>query len=131
MAFKKNVVPNGKTSLTAIVTATLQKHLSKESCASEWPAITLNDDQKQYAALDDYVALMIWEVLETFEEVGKPLSPATKVGELVSLYVRKQEVARGIIVEQPLSFTIQNPLPNEKPISLNVSTTKTWSTDPD
>jgi hypothetical protein len=68
---------------------------------------------------------MVWEVLEIFEETGKPLSAATKVGELVSLYVRKQEVARGIIVEQPLSFLIQNPLPNEKPISLNVSTTKT------
>ena len=39
--------------------------------------------------------------------------------------MRKQEVARGIIVEQPLSFIIQNPLANEKPISLNVSTTKT------
>ena len=68
---------------------------------------------------------MIWEVLENFEEAGKPLSSATKVGELVSLYVRKQEVARGIILEQPVSFLIQNPLPNEEPISLNVSTTKT------
>ena len=125
VAFKKNVVPNGKASLAAIVAATLQKHLSKESCASEWAAITLNDDQKPYAALDAYVALMVWEVLETFGEVGKPLSSATKVGELVSLYVRKQEVAHGIIVEQPVSFLIQNPLPNEKPISLNVSTTKT------
>ena len=68
---------------------------------------------------------MIWEVLEIFEEVGKPLLSATKVGELVSLYVRKQEVARGIIVEQPKSFLIQNPLPNEESISLNISTTKT------
>jgi hypothetical protein len=49
----------------------------------------------------------------------------SNVGELVSLYVQKQEVARGIIVEQPLSFTIQNPLATKKPISLNVSTTKT------
>ena len=125
LAFKKNVVPNGKASLAAIVAATLQKYLSKESRASEWATITLNDDQKQYAALDAYVALMIWEVLENFEEAGKPLSSATKVGELVSLYVRKQEVARGIILEQPVSFLIQNPLPNEEPISLNVSTTKT------
>ena len=68
---------------------------------------------------------MIWEVLEIFEEVGKPLLSATKVGELVSLYVRKQEVGRGIIVEQPKSFLIQNPLPNEESISLNISTTKT------
>lgn len=68
---------------------------------------------------------MIWEVLEIFEEVGKPLLSATKVGELVSLYVRKQEVAHGIIVEQPKSFQIQNPLPNKESISLNVSTTKT------
>ena len=37
--------------------ATLQKYFSKESRASEWAMITLNDDQKQYAALDAYVAL--------------------------------------------------------------------------
>jgi hypothetical protein len=85
----------------------------------------LDDDQRQYAALDAYVALMVWEVLETFEETGKPLSAATKVGELISLYVQKQEVAQGSMIEQPLSFSIQNPLPNEKLISLNVSTTKT------
>jgi len=69
LAFKKNVVPNGKASLAAIVAATLQKHLSKESRASEWAATTLDDDQKQYAALDAYVALMVWEVLETFDSV--------------------------------------------------------------
>ncbi|PPQ83062.1 hypothetical protein CVT25_005220 [Psilocybe cyanescens] len=125
LAFKKNVVLNGKASLAAIVAATLQQHLSKECRSSEWAAPILNDDQKQYAALDAYAALMVWEVLETFEETGKPLSATTKVGELVSLYVQKQEVAWGKIIEQPLSFTIQNPLENEKPISLNVSTTKT------
>ena len=125
LAFKKNVVPNGKAPLAEIVAATLQKYLSKESRASEWATITLSDEQKQYAALDAYVALMIWEVLETFEEAGKSLSSATKIGELVSLYVQKQEVACGIIVEQPVYFLIQNSLPNEEPISLNVSTTKT------
>lgn len=125
LAFKKNAIPNGKASLAVIVASTLQRHLSKESRSSEWTATTLDDDQIQYAALDAYAALMVWEVLETFEEAGKPLSSITKVGDLVSLYVRKQEVAQGIIVEQPSSFTIQNPLPNERPISLNVSTTKT------
>ena len=59
LAFKKNVVPNGKASLAAIVAATLQKYLSKESHVSEWAAITLNDDQKQYAALDAYATLMV------------------------------------------------------------------------
>jgi len=125
LAFKKNVVPNGKASLAKIVAATLQKYLSKESRSSEWAAAMLDDDQRQYAALDAYVALMVWEVFETFEETGKPISAATKVGELISLYVRKQEVAQGSIVEQPRSFSIQSPLPNEKPMSLNVSTTKT------
>ena len=83
-------MPNGKASLAGIVAATLEKHLSKESHASEWAATTLNDDQKHYAALDAYAALMVWEVLETFEETGKPLSAATKVGacEFVCLKAR-------------------------------------------
>lgn len=33
-------------------------------------------------------------------------------------------MARGVIVEQPLTFMVKNPIENEKPISLNVSTTK-------
>jgi len=72
----------------------------------------------------------IWEVLETFEETGKPLSAATKVGELVSLYVRKQEVAWGIVVEQPLSFTIENPLANEKTHISECLNNQNTSTDP-
>ena len=52
-------MPNGKASLAEIVAATLQKYLSKESHVSEWAAITLNDDQKQYAALDAYATLMV------------------------------------------------------------------------
>jgi len=87
LAFKKNVVPNGKASLAKIVAATLQKYLSKESRLSEWAAAMLDDDQRQYAALDVYVALMVWEILETFEKTGKPISAATKVEELISLYV--------------------------------------------
>ena len=87
LAFKKNVVSNGKASLATIIAETLQRHLSKEARSSEWAASMLDDDQVQYAALDAYAVLMVWEVLETFEETGKPLSSATKVGELVSLYV--------------------------------------------
>ena len=88
LASKKNVVSNGKASLATIVAATLWWHLSKEARSSELATAMLDDDQVQYAALDAYAALM---VLKTFEETGKPLSSATKVGELVSLYVQKQE----------------------------------------
>jgi hypothetical protein len=65
----------------------------------------LSDSQKQYAALDAYVALQIWDVLKDLEQVGQPLSAASRIGQPVSLYVRKQEVAHGSIIEQPAKYT--------------------------
>ena len=120
---KKNVIPNGKASLASIVAATLQHYLSKEQRSTEWAAERLSDEQIHYAALDAYAGLLIWDVLKNIEHNGQSISAATKVGQLVSLFVKNQEVARGVIIEQPPSFEISTS--DGTPISLGVSTTKT------
>ena len=114
---------NGQASLASIVAASLQNYPSKEFHSAEWAAAKLTYDQIQYAALDAYAALMVWDVLKKMEHNGQPLSAATAVGQLVSLFVKNQEVAQGTIIEQPASFTILGP--NNEPVSLGVSTTKT------
>ncbi|KIJ92817.1 hypothetical protein K443DRAFT_125800 [Laccaria amethystina LaAM-08-1] len=77
LAAKKKVVPNGQASLASIVAASLQHYLSKEFHSTEWAAEKLTDDQIQYAALDAYAALMVWDVLKKIEHNGQPLSAAT------------------------------------------------------
>ena len=59
---------------------------------------------------------MVSDVLKKMEHNGQPLSAATAVGQLVSLFVKNQEVAQGTIIEQPASFTILGP--NNEPVSL-------------
>ena len=125
LAAKKNVVPNAQTSLTSIVAATLQLYLSKEFRSTEWGAEQLSDDQIQYAALDAYAGLLVWDVLKNIEHTGQPISVATDIGQLVSLYVRNHEVAQGVIIEQPSTFTILDS--DGEPVSLGVSKTKTWA----
>ena len=105
--------------------ATLHQNLSKETCLSEWGAPTLSIDQIQYAALDAWVALQIWDVLKTQNTVGEALSSATPIGQPVSLFVKKQEVVHGVIIKQPVEFAIPNDDPDGQPIKICVSTTKT------
>lgn len=87
LAAKKNVVPNAQASLASIVAATLQQYLSKEYRSTEWATERLTDDQIQYAAL------LVWDVLKKIEHNSMPLSAATAVGQLVSLFVKNHEVA--------------------------------------
>ena len=87
LATKKKVLPNGQASLALIIVASFQIYLSKEFCSTEWAAEKLTDDQIQYAALDAYPALMVWDVLKKLEHNGQPLFAATAVGQLVSLFV--------------------------------------------
>ena len=60
-----------------------------EFCSTEWAAEKLTHDQIQYAALDAYAASMVWDVLKKTDHNGQPLSAATAVGQLVSLFVKK------------------------------------------
>ena len=85
----------------------------------------MTQEQIQYAALDAWIALQIYDVLQAHKSVGEPLTSATPVGQLVSLYVRKQEVAHGTIVEQPTQFALSQAIHGAAPVTINVSSTKT------
>jgi 3'-5' exonuclease len=103
----------------------LQQSLSKEVRTSEWGADILTEEQIHYAALDAWVALQIWDVLKSCKTAGAPLTSATPVGQPISLFVKKQEVAQGFIVKQPAQFTIEPGNENTAPTTINVSTTRT------
>ena len=124
LAKEKNAVSSANASLNAITAATLGRYLSKECRTSEWGLSTLTDDQKHYAALDAHVALQIFDVLKNSEKVGQPLSAATQIGQLVSLYVQRGEVAHGEIVAQPAKYDISVGQ-DKNTVSIGVSTTKT------
>ena len=124
LAVKKNAVSDGRASLATIAAATLHGHLSKECQSSEWSNPSLTDEQKEYAALDAHIALQIWEILEIKMQFGQPIPHAMQVGQLISLYVRKQEVAQGIVVEQPPFYSLSNDETSVN-MKINVSTTRT------
>ena len=121
----KNVVRYGNASLATITAATLGLNLSKEACSSEWGCLQLSEEQKDYAALDAWIALEIWKALKEKENNGVALKSAAPVGQAVSLFERKQEVARGVIIAQPRQFTLADASAESTSITINVSTTKT------
>ena len=123
LAKAKNAVSNGNASLSAIAAATIQQNLAKEMRSSDWDAAQLSTEQIQYAALDAWVALQILDILEQKPTVGQPLKFAAPVGQPVSLYSRKQEVARGHIIQQPAQVTIKRN--DTSPSSITVNVTKT------
>jgi hypothetical protein len=97
--------------------------LLKEEQESTWSG-PLSEDQIQYAALDAWTPLKIWNTLKDEPTVGMPLKSASPVGQLVSIQVQSQEVARGVLVSQPRQFTVAQDA-SGKSIVLNISTTKT------
>lgn len=125
LASEKNAVASGNASLAQITAATLQQSLSKETRSSEWGARMLCQDQIHYAALDAWVALQIYDVLQANRSVGEPLSSLTPIGQPVSLHIRNQKVAYGIIVQQPAQFTLSPATDNSPAVVINVSSTKT------
>ncbi|KAJ7174303.1 hypothetical protein C8R46DRAFT_88386 [Mycena filopes] len=124
-AKSKNAVPKGTASLSAITAAVLNVHLSKEGRESPWDAPSLSADQRNYAASDAWVSLEIWRTLKDCASIGLPLSIAGPVGQAVSVYLWKQEVAQGIVVPQPRQFPISVGLENSQQVQLSVSTTRT------
>jgi ribonuclease D len=106
----KNAVLDGHASLATITAATLGLNLSKEACSSEWGALMLSEEQKHYAALDAWISLEIWRSLKDQPNHGSPLKSAAPVGQKISVYERKQEVARGVIVVQPHQFSLMKSL---------------------
>ncbi|KAJ7831825.1 ribonuclease H-like domain-containing protein, partial [Mycena olivaceomarginata] len=74
LAAKKNVVPQATASLQAIVAAALGAYLSKEHRVSSWSTPNYSDLEKDYAALDAHVLLMLVENLQLSRADGQPLS---------------------------------------------------------
>ena len=122
-AKSKSVVSRASASLATITAATFGHNLSKEERESSWSG-PLSEDQIHYAALDAWTPLKVWTTLKDEPTVGIPLKSASPVGQLVSIQVQSQEVARGVLVSQPRQFPVtQDAL--GKSIMLNISTTKT------
>ncbi|KAJ6592061.1 ribonuclease H-like domain-containing protein, partial [Mycena vulgaris] len=63
-AKSKNAIPKGTASLSAITTTVQHANLSKEARDSPWDAPSLNSSQRDYAALDAWVCLDIWQTLK-------------------------------------------------------------------
>ena len=90
---------------------------------SSWSG-PLSEDQIHYAALDAWTPLKVWNTLKDEPTVGIPLKSASPVGQLVSIQVQFQKVARGVLISQPRQFMVARDS-SGKSIMLNISTTKT------
>ena len=101
------MVSSGNASLTAITAVTLNKNLSKDACISEWSAPELSCEQRDYAALDAWIALSIYDVLQNKPASGLPLKSASCLNQAISVFWNKQEVARGIVIDQPKEFLVE------------------------
>ncbi|KAJ7452542.1 hypothetical protein FB451DRAFT_1374025 [Mycena latifolia] len=110
----KNAIQKGTASLSAITAAVLHVNLSKEARDSPWDAPSLSSTQINCAALDAWVCLDIWQTLKDWP-VGQP----------VSVYLWRQEVAQGILVTQPRQFPIVSGSENQEKVMISVSTTRT------
>ena len=124
LAKSKNAVSTANASLAAIAYATLHVNISKELCSTDWSASTLSSGQIEYAALDAWIGPQILNVLKDSPTVGLPLESASPVGQAISLFVQKQEVARGFIIEQDHQYPVAQDS-SGNPVMINVSTTKT------
>jgi len=85
MAKLRNVVSSGNASLAAITAVTLNKNLSKDACISEWSAPELSCEKRDYAALDAWIALSIYDVLQNKQS-------ASCLNQAISVFWNKQEV---------------------------------------
>jgi hypothetical protein len=124
LAKSRNAVSNGNVSLAAITAATLQQHLSKDERSTDWNAHELSNEQMHYAALDGWIALQIYDVLHLQPSSGQSLKSASCINQAVSLYCRKQEVAKGVIVKQPKEFVIERISPTPMSTVVNVTPTR-------
>ena len=106
LAKSKNIVTRANASLAAITAATLGQNLSKKDHISSWNASELSRDQMIYAALDAWILLSIYKYLRVLPSSGEALKSASQTGQLVSLFCRNQEIAQGIVIQQPRDFIV-------------------------
>ena len=101
----------------------LHKNLSKDTCISEWSAPELSIEQREYAALDAWIVLSIYDFLQQEPISRLPLKSASCINQAISMFWQKQEVARGFIIKQPKEFLVERTTP--APISVKVNVTPT------
>ena len=124
LAKSKNVVTHANASLAAITAATLGQNLSKEDRISSWNASELSRDQTIYAALDAWILLSIYDYLHVLPSSGEALKSASQTGQLVSLFCKNQEIAQGVVIQQPRDFIVHRTSPVPMNVSINVTTTR-------
>src|ERR1700683_5454859 len=96
----------------------LHKNLSKDTHISEWSAPELSIEQREYDALDAWIVLSIYDLLKQEPASELPLKSASCINQAISMFWNKQEVARGVIIEQPKEFLVA-------PMSVKVTVTPT------
>ena len=106
LAQSKNIVTHANTSLAAITAATLGQNLSKKDHISNWNASELSRDKIIYAALDAWISLSIYKYLRVLPSSREALKSASQTSQLVSLFFRNQEIAQGIVIQQPRDFIV-------------------------
>jgi hypothetical protein len=124
LAKSKNVVTHANASLAAITAATLSQNLSKEDHISSWNASELSRDQKIYATLDAWILLSIYDYLPVPPSSEEALKSASHTGQLVSLFCKNQEIAQGVVIQQPREFIVHQTSPVPMNVSINVTTTR-------
>src|ERR1700683_4230011 len=102
----------------------LHKNLSKDTHISEWSAPELSIEQRKYAALDGWIVLSIYDLLKQEPASGLPLKSASCINQAISMFWNKQEVARGVVIEQPKEFLVERTSPVPMSVKVNVTPTR-------
>jgi len=121
LAKAKGAVSDGRASLASLCGIILCHALCKTNDIrlSLWSTPILTPEQKEYAALDAYAALSIWEHLSVKPTVGLPVKMFTP-GALVNVQVGKKIVAKGHIAIQSSHTKIKH-IEGEKTIKISPS----------
>lgn len=111
LAHERGVIQVRRVQLKALCQLVLHKDLPKDSAVrcSNWGRKKLTTDQVQYAALDAWAVLQLYESLMLMHrgyELEAPAATAVPVGTpvvLVTGHGRVEEVAKGVVAKAPFS----------------------------
>ncbi|OBZ81405.1 hypothetical protein A0J61_10547 [Choanephora cucurbitarum] len=86
--FNRNAISSNRKSLSDIYSTVLGFHLPKNNDVrlSNWEALELSDQQKHYAALDAYGAIVVYKSVKYMKLVNEPVSRSTCSGTFVGIY---------------------------------------------
>ncbi|CAN0521438.1 unnamed protein product, partial [Laminaria digitata] len=76
---KSNLVATSSRSLAGITACLLGKHLPKDAVRfSRWASFPLSDAQRDYACMDAYVSVLLYETILDFKDPIASAAPATE-----------------------------------------------------